>query len=279
MATSPETPPADGRLVLLTGASGGIGRAIARLLAHRGFNLVLVGRNKSALEGLRAELLGTGVEVLALAADLTDRDQRRNLPIRVVSRAGEIDVLVNNAGITQVGAFAEIPPDDVRTVFEVNTIAPMLLTRSVLPKMLDRKTGHVVNISSLAGRVGLPWASVYAASKAALTEWTLALNTELGGTGVAATAIAPGLVSDEGMFADLEVKAPAVLGTSKPEDVANAVLQALAGTGGEIVVSSRPARGLMAARALAPGLVESASRRLGLRDFLRGLAARRGGSD
>ena len=276
---SREIPPPDGRLVLLTGASGGIGRAIARLLAHRGFNLALVGRHKSALEGLRAELLGTGVEVVALAADLTDRDQRRNLPIRVMSRVGDIDVLINNAGISQLGAFAEMPPDEMRRVFEVNTIAPMLLTRSVLPKMLDRKTGHVVNVSSLAGRVGLPWASVYAASKAALTEWTLALNTELRGTGVAATAIAPGLVSGAGMFADMEVEAPAVLGTSKPEDVANAVLQALSGSGGEVLVSSRPARGLIAARALAPGLVESASRRLGLRDFLRGLAARRGRSD
>ncbi len=265
--------------MLLTGASGGIGRAIARLLAHRGFNLVLSGRNKSALEGLRAELLGTGVEVLALAADLTDRDQRRNLPIRVAARASHIDILVNNAGVSQMGEFASIAPDHVRAVFEINTLAPMLLTRAVLPEMLERKRGHVVNISSLAGRVGLPWASVYAASKAALTEWTLALNTELRGKGVTATAIAPGLVSGEGMFADMEVEAPALLGTSKPEDVADAVLQALAGDGGEIVVSSRPARSLMAARALAPGLVENATRRLGLRDFLRGLAARRGGSD
>ncbi len=150
--------------MLLTGASGGIGRAIARRLAHRGFNLVLSGRNKSALEGLRAELLGTGVEVLALAADLTDRDQRRNLPIRVGARAGQIDILVNNAGVSQMGEFASIAPDDVRAVFEINTLAPMLLTRAVLPDMLERKRGHVVNISSLAGRVGLPWASVYAAS-------------------------------------------------------------------------------------------------------------------
>jgi short-subunit dehydrogenase len=264
-----------GQLALLTGATGGIGRAIARALAHKGLNLALVGRNKTALDGLRTELLGTGVDVVAVAADLTDRSQRRNLPIRVASRAGEIDILINNAGVTQVGAFAEIDPEEVRSVLELNTVAPMLVSRTVLPRMIERKAGHIVNISSLAGRVGLPWASVYAASKAALTEWTLALNTELRDTGVIATAIAPGLVSDAGMFADLAVKAPALLGTSTPEAVAEAVVSALEGNGGEVIVSSRPARGVMAARALAPGVVESTARRLGLLDYLRSLSGKR----
>jgi len=265
----------EGRLALLTGATGGIGRAIARALAHKGLNLALVGRNKAALDGLRTELLGTGVQVLAVSADLTDRDQRRNLPIRVASRASEVDILINNAGITQVGAFAEIEPDEIRSVLELNTVAPMLLSRAVLPRLIERKSGHIVNISSLAGRVGLPWASVYAASKAALTEWTLALNTELRDTGVVATAIAPGLVSDAGMFADLAVKAPTLLGTSTPEAVADAVVGALEGSGGEVIVSSRPARSVMAARALAPSIVETTARRLGLLEYLRKLSAKR----
>jgi short-subunit dehydrogenase len=257
-----------GRLALITGATGGLGRSITRALAGRGIDLVLVGRNRDILDGLRTELLGTGVTVETIVADLTDRDERRNLPIRARSRAGEVDILVNNAGTSQTGAFVDIEPETVRRVIEVNLVAPMLLTRDLLPGMVERKKGHIVNVSSLAGRVGLPWASVYAATKAALSEWTLALNTELRGTGVAASAVAPGLIRNAGMFADLDIEAPAILGTSEPQDVARAVLKALESDGGEILVSSRPARGLMALRALLPGTVDDAARRLGLHDYL-----------
>jgi short-subunit dehydrogenase len=263
-----------GKTILLTGASQGLGLVMARALAAAGAKLVLAARNADALAQVAQELQAWGTRALAVPCDVTRAQDREILLERALAECGRIDVLVNNAGIEELSAYAEQDPAMLTRIIETNLLAPMQLTRAVLPAMLERKAGHIVNIASLAGRTGMPFGSAYAGSKGGLAEWSISLAAELGGSGVAVSVICPGFTGGTGMHARKQLPAPRSIGESRPEDVVKALLKTLQSPRVEIIVNPKPVRLLMALRALAPETALALARRLGLVDYLNRLAAR-----
>lgn len=167
--------------VVITGASRGIGAELAAELAARGARVVLIARSREALEKLAADLDGE-----AFPADLTDRGAIESV-VRAVEADGPIDVLVNNAGVDLTGALVELPAEQIEQLVLLNISAPILMSRAVIPGMIERGRGHIVNVSSLAGTNALPGLAPYAASKAALSHFTAGLRAELKGTPVTTT--------------------------------------------------------------------------------------------
>ncbi len=260
------------RNAVVTGASGGLGASIAAELAARGANVALVARSPERLEQVAASLASSNVSVTVVAADLSDPDDLRNVARRVCSEFGQIDLLINNAGIADLSPFQRQDPAIMRRVVEVNLLAPMMLVREVLPDMLERGRGHIVNIASLAGLIGLPYEAVYSASKAGLIAWSNALRQELDGTGVGVSVVSPGFVGKAGMFARHYDKGPRYFGLCQPEDVAGAVTRAIRRNLPEVVVNPTPVRPLLALKAVAPATAARLFRWMGFERFMRRLA-------
>lgn len=256
---------------ILTGASHGIGPYIARTLAAQGINLVLAARTTPELQALAATL-GTSVKVLVVTTDLTEASQRANLVRRARHEFGQVDILVNNAGLEEIIPFEQQRAEMIPAIISTNVIAPMQLAHDLLPAMLERGAGAIVNVASLAGRTGMPFGAVYSGSKGALAEWSISLHAELFDRGVSVSAVCPGFVSDQGMHARKGTPAPSSLGEVSPQAVADAVLAALKTGHPEILVSRRPIRLLMALRALAPRAALAFARKSGLIAYLQRLA-------
>jgi len=174
---------------VITGASRGIGREVAIAAAAAGARVALVARNEQAIKELATELGGT-----AHPCDLSDREQVRGLIDRVEADGGAIDVLVNNAGVDNVAPLEAVSEEQVATTIQVNLITPLDLCRQVLPRMIERRSGHIVNVSSLAAAAIFPGSTLYGASKAGLSHATEILRWELAGTGVDVTIVEPGPV-------------------------------------------------------------------------------------
>lgn len=179
------------RTVLITGASGGIGGAIARQLVTRGASLILVNRQREKLETLAGELRAAGGEVLTLVGDLSVAGQAASLVQSAIEQAGSVDVLINCAGVQNFGFFAQESAADTATLFNVNTLAPIAMVNAVLPHMLQRRKGQIVNVGSIFGSIGFPCFASYSASKFALRGFSEALRRELVGSGVGVTYVAP----------------------------------------------------------------------------------------
>ena len=257
---------------VLTGASRGVGPYIARELARQGVNLLLLSRSLDELKQVAAELGDYGVSIDVAAADITDPDERRNIPKRARNMLGHVDILINNAGFKQMGPFARQEEDSIKRTLDTNVLAPMLMTRELLPDMLERDRGHIVNVASLGGKVGYPFAATYAGSKGALIEWSLSLNEEVRGSNVGVSVVCPGFIADEGMFARRELGAPGLLKACHPEDVARAVVKAIVRRMPEVLVTGRPARPLVVLRAISPRLAYWLGRSLGLVGYTETLA-------
>jgi short-subunit dehydrogenase len=243
-----------GAKVLLTGATGGLGQAIARALAARGATLTLTGRRAEVLEPLALEVGGR-----ALAADLADP----GAPARLLAEAGEVDVLVANAGLPGSGALSSFSVEEIDRALTVNLRAPMLLARELTPAMVDRGHGHLVFMSSLSGRAASTGSSVYSATKFGLRGFGLALREDLAPRGVGVSVILPGFISDAGMFAESGTKLPPYVGTKKPDDVARAVVKAIEQNRAELDVAPLPLRAGALLAALAPGPIGAVQRKLG----------------
>jgi uncharacterized protein len=178
---------------LVTGASSGIGDALARRLAAAGTQLVVVARSADALESLAAELRSRhGVRVEVLPADLTDAGQRAAVEARAAADTDPVDLLVNNAGFGSQGRFWKSPLERQTGQVDLNVTALVRLSHAALGQMVRRGRGAVVNVASVAGLQPLPGMSIYAATKAFVTTFTEGLHEELRGTGVTATAVLPG---------------------------------------------------------------------------------------
>jgi short-subunit dehydrogenase len=210
-----------GRSVLLTGATGGLGRAIAAALAARGAKLTLSSRKPEALEALAAELPGEDHRVLP--ADLAEPGAAEKL----AAEAGAVEVLVANAGLQGAGWLADFTPEQVTRVLRVNLEAPMLIARALFPAMLERGSGQLVFISSLSGKAASPLTSVYNATKFGLRGFALGLRADLASKGVGVSLVSPGFVREAGMFADSGAKPPPGLGTTTPGRVGAAVVKAI----------------------------------------------------
>jgi short-subunit dehydrogenase len=175
-----------GRRVLVTGASRGIGASLVRAFADAGARVALVARSQDAIEKLAADVGGD-----AYATDLTDRDAVSGLLERA-ERDGEVDVLVNNAGVDDTGCFADADPETLEALLRVNLLTPMELSRQALANMLPRGRGHIVNISSTAAMVPFPGLTAYGTSKAGLSRFTAGLRAELRGSGIGTTLVETG---------------------------------------------------------------------------------------
>jgi short-subunit dehydrogenase len=207
----------NGSRVLLTGATGGIGQAIARALHSRGAHLVVTGRKVDVLEGLVSEL---GDRVESRALDLSDTAAVRAF----CPELGSIDVFVANAGLPGTGKLDEYSEEQIDRVIDVNLRSPIQMTHALLPGMLERGRGHLVYISSISGKVATAYASLYNATKFGLRGFSFAMHEDLRGTGVGATAVFPGAVADAGMWADGGLDLPPGVKASKPAAVADAVV-------------------------------------------------------
>jgi short-subunit dehydrogenase len=259
-----------GQRVLLTGASGGLGCHLARAFAGKGANLLLVAWPGNGLEDLKQEVQKMGVKAVALAADLRLPEQRRIVVDRMTPEFGGLDILVNNAGIETTSPYDELPEQMLLDILNVNLETPMVLTHMVLPEMLRRKSGFIVNMSSLAGKAGPAFQEPYAASKAGLINFTMALRATCHGTGVSATVICPGFV-EAGIYTRMKNNtgcvAPPLLGTVPPEAVVRAVFRAMEKDLPEVIVCRNPFRPLLAFCALFPRGGEWVIRKTGSHDF------------
>jgi short-subunit dehydrogenase len=243
-----------GRSVLLTGATGGLGHAIARSLRAAGAELVLTGRRAEVLEPLAAE---TGA--LSVAVDLADAAAVE----RLAREHAAVDVLVSNAGLPGSGLLTSFGIEEIDRALAVNLRAPMVLARVLSEGMVARGSGHLVFMSSLSGKVGTPRTPVYSATKFGLRGFAQSLREDLRPSGVGVSAIFPGFVRDAGLFHDAGVKVPPWVGTVAPHEVADAVVRAIEENRGEVDVAPIAMKAGTKAAGLAPELAASVQRRLG----------------
>jgi short-subunit dehydrogenase len=229
-----------GRTAILTGAVGGIGPFIARELAKEQINLVLAARSGDEIESLVSELHGLKIKAVAVETDVRDFGSLQGLVTSANREFGSIDILINNAGVNNVLSYHRLHSSDVERIMRTNLIAPMLLTWLVLPGMLERRRGHVVNMSSLAGEVGTPFCEPYGASKAGLIGFTESFRMEYRGLGISSSVICPGFVTAgqyQKLVEETGLEAPKIVGTSHPKSVARAVLKAIKHDVGHILVN------------------------------------------
>jgi short-subunit dehydrogenase len=246
----------DGARVLLTGASGGLGKPIARALHARGAQVLASARRESVLEELRAEL---GDRLTPVPADLSDRGS-----VTELARAAEgVDVLVASAGLPASGPIDDFTPDQIDRALEVNLRSPIQLVRALVPGMVERGRGHVVLVSSLSGKVSTPGSGLYSATKFGLRGFGHSLRLDLHGTGVGVTLVYPGFIRGAGMFSDADVELPPGVGTSAPEEVAAAVIEGIEDGRPEIDVAPLAMRAGTMLATLAPLSTAKVQRRLG----------------
>jgi short-subunit dehydrogenase len=183
--------------VIVTGASAGIGRETALEFARAGANVVLAARRADRIEAVAEQCRALGVEAVVVPADVARGDDTARIVREAIERFGRIDVLVNNAGFGFSGTIEETTEADMRELLDVNYMAAFNLTRAVLPYMREQRRGHIVNVSSVVGKIAFPFHGAYSASKFALSAMTEALRGELDGSGVTATAVLPGSTRTE----------------------------------------------------------------------------------
>jgi short-subunit dehydrogenase len=217
-------------VVLITGASSGIGEATARLLGRAGYRLVLAARRYERLEKLAQEIQSEGGVALPIQTDLMHGDEIQRLVQRSLERFGQIDVLLNNAGMGRMNWLEDLEASrDIEDQMRINVFGVIYMTQAVLPNMIARRSGHIVNMASLAGLVGIPTYTAYCASKFAERGFSEALRREVGMWGIHVSVIYPGGVATEfsehtGIKRRTGITTPAFLLLSD-QDVAQAVLK------------------------------------------------------
>jgi short-subunit dehydrogenase len=250
-----------GSNVVLTGGSRGLGPYIARAVLARGARVTLAARSTEDLEQVRASL--DPDRVSTVVADVTNEDDRATILADAEAAFGPTDVLINNAGIEQVLPFGEFTEEDIHALVTVNLDAPIQLCRMAVPGMVERGGGHIVNMASLAGKAAVPYNTVYSATKHGLVGFTYSLRAEMHGTGVSASVVCPGFVSEAGMFADrAHADVPKGSGTwTTPAKVAAAVIRAIERDLADVVVSGALGKIADVSQAMAPRLTEAIARR------------------
>ncbi|WP_445635274.1 Ketoacyl reductase [Nostoc sp. DSM 114161] len=225
------------KTILLTGASRGLGVYIARALAREQATVVCVSRFKSGLDVTCAQIKALGGKGISIPFDIKNVTELSTLKQQINKVVGPVDIIINNAAIEIYRDFVDYSLEDLQSILTINLLAAAELTRLFLPSMLERRSGHIVNIASLAGKKGVPYNSIYSASKAGLIMWTDAMRQELAATDTNISVICPGYISETGMTVNSRIPAPWLAGTSTPIDVANAVIKAIKQNKAEIIVN------------------------------------------
>ena len=254
-----------GRTALVTGASRGIGPLIAAQLAREGGHVVLTGRSAGDLEAVASDLSAAGADVSFIPADLTTPRTITALVETIEHQRGGIDLLVNNAGGDPLREFHAMTVDENLRTLRLNLIAPVALSHEVLPGMLGRGRGHIVNISAMAGRASFPYTEVYAAAKDGLIGFTRVLRADYHGRGVSATVLILGAIRGAGqgqrILDESGMKASAFM--SPAESVARAVVRAVKKDRAELVIMPGPGRLVRAIMDYFPSLGPAANRAAG----------------
>jgi short-subunit dehydrogenase len=228
----------EGKRILISGATGGLGRAIAEQLADNGARLVLSSRREKELLALAHSLPGGASRHQLVVADLAHSGAAAEL----IRDAGELDGLVANAALPGTGRLEKLGEGDITRTLRVNLEAPILMCRELSPRLVERGEGHIVLVTSLNDRAATPRTSIYCASKFGLRGFALALREDLHPHGVGVSVVAPGFVREAGMFHDSGVKAPPGLGTTTPAKVGKGVVRAIRGNRSTVDVATRRLR-------------------------------------
>lgn len=189
-----------GKNALITGAGRGIGRATAIAFAKEGINIGLIGKTRTNLEKTAAELTNYGVKIVIAEADVTDHNAVAQAVETIQSELGSIDILVNNAGVAKFGGFLELSPEEWKNIIDVNLMGVYNVTHAVLPGMIERKAGDIINVSSTAGQKGAPVTSAYSASKFAVLGLTESLMLEVRKHNIRVSALTPSTVATDLAF-------------------------------------------------------------------------------
>jgi short-subunit dehydrogenase len=225
----------ENKVVIITGASMGIGEAISRLFAAEGAKLALAARSLDRLENLAREL---GPETLPIRADMTDANAIYEMARLTAARFGRIDILINNAAVGMYTAFVDTPPEQIELLIRTNWLGPMHAIQAVVPYMRKQKSGQIINISSVAGKISIPWMATYCSTKFALNALSYALRMELAEENIQVISVCPGRI--ETPFTVNAIKdagtLPMLPGGISAERVARAVLRASLKNKREVVV-------------------------------------------
>jgi short-subunit dehydrogenase len=261
-----------GKTVLLTGATGGLGRAIAHALASREARVVLSSRRAEDLAELAVALPGEGHR--PLVADLA----QEGAALRLLDEAGPVDVMVANAGLPASGQLDSFSQEEIGRAMRVNLESPVRMARELAPALVERGSGHLVFVSSISGRAATARASLYAATKFGLRGFAFCLRDDLRGTGVGVSVVSPGTIRDAGMFADSGAKPPSAIGSGTPDQVGAAVVRAIERDRGEVTVAPLRQRALARVAINAPELSGRIAGRVAARvadEIARGQAEKR----
>jgi len=251
-----------GKTALITGASSGMGRLLALRVARAGADVALVARRESELQALAGEIEGLGRRALVLPCDVAERAQVVATAARALARLGAIDILVNNAGYGHHRRFLDWDLDDMERMMRVNYFGTLYFTKALLPQMVQRRSGWIVVMASVAGKLGVPDESAYAASKFAQVGLAESLSYEVEDAGVHVLTVCPGAINTPFFDAEALARMPPVSKRMmiEPEQVIDAIIAALARGKHEITVPRFIAAGYLV-RVLAPGFMRRNTKR------------------
>jgi len=250
-----------GLTAIITGASSGIGLHLAYTLAAEKTNLVLAARSEDKLNSLAESLQKKfGIKALPMPTDVTNEQQLRNLVVEAYSHFGIIDLLINNAGIETYYPFEDIEIEQLKKTIDTNLTSALILSRLVVPIMLQQRSGHIINMSSTAGKQGPAFGAAYGISKAGLISLTQSLRAEFQGSGVSASVICPGFTNDGGIYERMKQQlgrgTPPLMGAASMNAVTNTVLKAIKHDKPECIVNWPPMRPVFTLSAAWPSLGE-----------------------
>ncbi len=265
-----------GTNAIVTGASRGIGAHVAHALAKRGVNLALAARTREDLEEVTARAQAHGITAVAIPTDVTESDQLRALVAEATERVGAIDLLVNNAGYDQIAHFASVELEGIERMFKTNVVSAEMLTRLVVPGMVERRRGHIVNMGSASGKAGVPYMTIYSSTKHALVGFSWSLRAELRSHGIGVSVVCPGFVKEDGLFARWNPSGdtPAVARPVSIGDVVAAVIDSVENDRAEVIVASGLGKLVDVGHAISPDFAMGIARKGGLHEFLRAEASR-----
>lgn len=257
-------------VAILTGASRGIGTHLAEALARRGVDLALAARSPEGLEETAQTVRRVGARAITVPTDVTQVAALEELVRRTEAELGPVDLLINNAGIERYAYFESSDIDSIEAIMRTNVIGPQMLARLVVPGMVQRRRGHIVNMSSVAGKTAVPYNAIYSSSKHALVGFSWSLREEMRRHNVGVSVVCPGFVSGAGMYHDWSGGAPPpkVAKTVSPDQVVAKTIEAIEKNKAEVVVAGGLLPWADVFAAFSPEIPAAIGRRSGSYEYL-----------